>query len=1344
MNPFFYIKGTLILVKMELFSAEVRSLKKMIEEWIPVPERELESTFGERGKVNATTFLAVAQRLKSKGYGLRQEDRMTILTPKNIRFTLIGMGLIRDYCRDNSLQGKPFTVMIKDRTDKNGNVDLDDYNMRVKVRSEKNLANDDARVNELVVNWGKELKAFRYMRRWTFEGKGIVYDLSIIRSTLQTPNGQFKWVRTFQDQPILTFAPTYEMEVELKHCDTTNTVDTALSTLIRGAGDILRGIQKNSVLIRKSIKKQVLDSYRQCMNIQPNDKNQFRGVSPVTLNIENMSSDILKNVANIRNGYNVTDKADGLRVLAYCNEKGELYMIDMAMNVYRSGLRQEACKNSVLDGEWVTMDKNNNAIQQLLLFDVYSIPHEKDAYSLPFWLITEKDDAVKTRHKLLEKWITEWNCENETNVQVASSITPLTRLHVSIKTFFFGQNIFNEANRILNITSMYNTDGLIFTPNESGLPKRAGDTFYEQFKWKPAHDNTVDFLVITQKDDNGNGNGKEDLITTAIKDETGEIVKYKTLTLLVGSTMDPNPRKTVLYELKQDNKYKAIPFTPMKNPDSMACKCYREIYEDPDTNEEYIKTERSEEPIQDKSIVEMRYDPTLEPGWRWIPIRVRHDKTETLLIGGAGRTFNSEKNAESVWNSINEPITETMIRTGSEQPSEKEQAILQKDSSKVYYNRKAGIEDLALIRGLRGFHNKIIKENLLLRIGLSKGKNLLDVACGQAGDIHKWAEFNAEFVLGIDYAENGINNPHNGAYRRYVDLIQDRRSLTKMLFVVGDSSKQIVSGKAGREKEDSLILQSVFGRIRPEGVIPPYVEKYGKDRLKDGADCVACMFALHYFFKDVLTLQGFLDNIRDTLKVGGYFVACYFDGDKIFNLLKNTNKGDNKRGIEKSTTIWSITKKYDAEELINDNTSLGMEIDVDFISIGTSQTENLVPFGLLVDKMKTIGCELLTPEESKNVGLIQGVSSGLFEDVYNGISKKDKYQMGSAVKEYSFLNRWVIFKRKGELALPVIDSAIGREYPSSPPYVVGQNQPSSPPYVVGQTQPSSPPYLVGRTQPSSPRYVPLNNIKTNLSAQAELIQTVKQTPRLELPPSILGDKAHTQEQLQDVQRTFAVEKGPQAGPQMRFTLNDLFVFKYDALLNDKLKIGDKGASRYLALYTPFPIVDPLNPDSIYPSIDHFMAGMKYKIATDKPQLSESIFGREGQIHSDFNRQRLIVSKAGSVRIPEDKDQDLLVEEKMKVESKASIKEMKAYQAKFDETKWVAQKDAMLQEGLKQRWEKDRRFHTIIEAARAQKKYLVYDTSSKALSDLGGKRKQDGSIEGENKVGKIIMELAKFN
>jgi hypothetical protein len=49
----------------------------------------------------------------------------------------------------------------------------------------------------------------------------------------------------------------------------------------------------------------------------------------------------------------------------------------------------------------------------------------------------------------------------------------------------------------------------------------------------------------------------------------------------------------------------------------------------------------------------------------------------------------------------------------------------------------------------------------------------------------------------------------------------------------------------------------------------------------------------------------------------------------------------------------------------------------------------------------------------------------------------------------------------------------------------------------------------------------------------------------------------------------------------------------------------------------------------------------------------------------------------------------------------------------------------------------------LEAARRKKLYLLFYTGPGVGSDLGGKRTNAGTIEGQNKVGKMIMELAKF-
>ena len=86
--------------------------------------------------------------------------------------------------------------------------------------------------------------------------------------------------------------------------------------------------------------------------------------------------------------------------------------------------------------------------------------------------------------------------------------------------------------------------------------------------------------------------------------------------------------------------------------------------------------------------------------------------------------------------------------------------------------------------------------------------------------------------------------------------------------------------------------------------------------------------------------------------------------------------------------------------------------------------------------------------------------------------------------------------------------------------------------------------------------------------------------------------------------------------------------------------------------------------------------------------------------------------------------------------------MKRWKAKFDQAKWDSVKDGLLKEAVRQRWEKDARFRTIVEAAKQQGKTLLFYTGS-ANSEYGGKRTNVGILEGENKLGKTIMGVAGF-
>ena len=87
--------------------------------------------------------------------------------------------------------------------------------------------------------------------------------------------------------------------------------------------------------------------------------------------------------------------------------------------------------------------------------------------------------------------------------------------------------------------------------------------------------------------------------------------------------------------------------------------------------------------------------------------------------------------------------------------------------------------------------------------------------------------------------------------------------------------------------------------------------------------------------------------------------------------------------------------------------------------------------------------------------------------------------------------------------------------------------------------------------------------------------------------------------------------------------------------------------------------------------------------------------------------------------------------------------MKRRKAILDDGKWLTMKDKVLEDGIRQRWERDALFRKVVEAVRRKGLYILYDTGTMSGSELGGKRKADGTIDGENKVGKIIMTLAKF-
>ena len=974
-------------------------IRTIVEKAIRNPSVELEAILDDRlNPISMDQYQRVVGFLRQAGTPITSGELvyMNITLDRNsIRTTIHGDDAISDYCVENRLPEKGTTYLEKKTLRvKDGSIDIysfkdDDVGYRMNLKTENKLKNENPMVRDLRSKWAGSRKTFRTIQRESFMiGKMFRVDCSRVRQGRGL---------TIQDSRCLETIPKYEIEIELLQDKIPDGMDTSdvIRSLLKQILRIMRVMRNTWFPLRKEQAKTLIGDYTSMIGARSDSV--FIGPMPITLSRENLS-------VIWKGDYTATMKADGERALMVITKDGSTFFMYRTLRVEDTGIvvKKEDIRDTIIDGEVITKVKYTDPESGetkiipkhpplFLVFDCYRVNGE-NTHTLP--LLESKTDGETRLQKASVIVEAMGDFTNYTVKYGADKHIPkiIRKKFVMVPADDTTETVLSGLN---DEPTIYETDGIIFTPNYNSVNNcKVGDlvnirgTWRDVMKWKPPEDNTVDFLLK---------------ISPEVKmSPSGETYKEGVLHV-IGSEITPD----ILYDLQKrgfreasrEIRSKQGKVVPFQGGDHMI---QLEI-----TKEGGIVS-KSGEIVEDDMIVEcvwnelkISFMDSRTGGWE---IRnIRWDKTSAYKSGNIRGSMNSDQTASSVWKtSVSDRLSLESLwdkeSSTSDEPDGGDQDV------GGYFNTKGRREDSSLSR-MRDFHNLYIKQYLISPgRRFTNGKRIVDLACGKGGDIHRYQKSGASFVVGIDIERDNILNPKDGAIRRYLDL---RQRKTDMRFLLADCGKDIFASDTAGDEDSRKIIQELFG---DRGI------------MRGGADKVVCMFAMHYFFKSIQTLDSFFTNVSKLLRpvtsgdtIPSCFVSCYFDADKVHKLMIEKGERDPTTGNkayrsldDKGDIAWSIEALYDVDSFEDAPEGVGNEIRVYISSINKVHNEYLVNRNTLRTACKEHGMTLV--EDSSNSKKVGYKTSGTtFDKQYDAIPKASELGLLSYEKELSFLYRWDLF-----------------------------------------------------------------------------------------------------------------------------------------------------------------------------------------------------------------------------------------------------------------------------------------------------------------------------------------------
>lgn len=860
-------------------------------------------------------------------------------------------------------------------------------------------------------------RTYRHKKRWSFipeDSDDFRIDVTAVRQTVQS--GRAENPLTYNE--IMMCKEKYEVEVEYTGKDALKgkvALEVAKS-LIGHFSVILMVIDDTEHLLSVSEQKNVIDQYNKLLD--KNLANKFIGPKPITLELEHLSCEN-NGTPCVSQDYTVTDKADGERRLLFVAEDKRVYTINNMMFVRDTGRVMRTMGRCILDGEHLP--------DRFLVFDAMFY-NGKDVRNQPLHIFSNEDGSKTTRKRTHGGNDLPSDRLKAARAVVSDLVPPAKDDYlISVKEFKESRSSRSLAEACRNILHKntsnrlpYNIDGLIFTPASLPMPK--GGRWPETLKWKPPHENSIDFKVRLHPDLVVVNNVPHRVADLLVGQDPWLSVKLTTLEMISGSAIN---------RLKRGGSYTEVPFHPPGDEsDPPVHVCYIPM------NNGRMQCKNKDE-IVDGSVVEFSYDNNANGGLKWVPMNVRWDKT----------VANNSDAADNVWRTILNPVTQEML-TNPEVASAaiKRMKLSHNHSPTSYYVSQLKSDD-GDSGGLRDFHNYWVKnKSLLMRFqGAPLGRSVFDFGCGRGGDLHKWLEMGVERVMGIDKYSSNIyepawnaspsanvrllkargQTPHKFAGNHQNHMEEKARKL-KAVFLPMDASMPITSqayiDSLDEASGDRAVARCLWG-LDPYAAVSPAALKTYHCFAKNAFDLASCMFAIHYFFDKKESLSTFCGNVAAVLRDGGHFVGCCMDGDAVDAMLnaEAPKVGDSVVAHGKNESVtWSVTRSYASGRKTGDR--YGRQIDVFVESIGQTFPEYLVDYGDLVAAMAEHG---LRPadEEASTLGLCGGKSTGMFEELFEDMKDKNKglsgrdlhpkvssaLSMSPEEKKYSWLHRWFVF-----------------------------------------------------------------------------------------------------------------------------------------------------------------------------------------------------------------------------------------------------------------------------------------------------------------------------------------------